>query len=1056
MAAQELKIFEKGFIAADNFMNRQYLDLFSNADIIVCNEPEISNIRVIKVNKIVINNNKDIITELSNVYNALYNLRISVSVIVKGSQLGVELYIAVQSNDMPTLAGNLLESSLSSNLPGIQLDSLNKSDTNYLIQNMGKSKDGRSFTKALASVSLIPTIRDNDGAFSQGLERFIDTMHGRNYLAVFLSVPLNDEVVEKRRRGYEEIYSTLSPHAKFTYTYGENMSHAVSKGISSSFSKSVNHSISNSNSSSTSSTFGESSGSSDGSGFGGDGWNFNSGSSYSTSSSYTSGNSFSQSISDSLGESHGSVSSDTDTDTVGSSQNKTINFENKSIENLMGQIEEQLSRINMWESYGLWENCAYFFSNDVSTSVLAATTYKSLMIGDNSGIEKAHVNIWQSATQYENIEKILNSVKGLNHPTATISGSSLYNKQMVTPTSLVSGKELALLQGMPCKSVLGVSVQEMAEFGRTVVYENKLPKKCISIGNAYYMGVENLISPVNMDLDMFSSHCFITGSSGSGKSYATYNLIDRLLENGVKILVIEPAKGEYRHIFGGLKRLNIFSVAIGEDRFLRINPFVFPDNIHILAHIEQLMQIFSAAWPLSAAMPSVLKSAIIKAYINMGWDINKSVWIKGYSRKKYPNFYDLQSTLPGIINSSEFSKEVKGNYNGALLMRVRGMTSGINDLIFNKTDGISSEELFDSNTIIDLSELGAEESISLIMGMLIVKLNEYRKYQRKKGLIQLHDASIKHITILEEAHNILKRTNKGQSMEGANMVGKSVEMISNSIKEMRTYGEGFIIVDQSPLAVDSSAIENSATKIIMNTPSREACQELGSALSLDEEQTRELSRLNVGVAAIMQKGWMMPVLTHIDMWDYSKYMKSQDDKFVASDLFIRGEMVRVLIDQIKQQRFLISELSSVIRQSSLSKSRKKELNEIVNIYKKYIEENVTLNEVMLGHLFMEICDCYGLYDVIPIDNLKSTYIHCENINKLEVKNDRIKYKEKMHNDSQLWINRFKKSLTQYIDIDEDDKYYVARYTIAYKCNSGKDLSSIFRQVYVSINNGKVR
>jgi hypothetical protein len=37
-------------------------------------------------------------------------------------------------------------------------------------------------------------------------------------------------------------------------------------------------------------------------------------------------------------------------------------------------------------------------------------------------------------------------------------------------------------------------------------------------------------------------------------------------------------------------------------------------------------------------------------------------------------------------------------------------------------------------------------------------------------------------------------------------------MISNSIAEMRTYGEGFIIVDQSPAMVAQSAITNTNTK----------------------------------------------------------------------------------------------------------------------------------------------------------------------------------------------------------------------------------------------------
>ena len=67
-------------------------------------------------------------------------------------------------------------------------------------------------------------------------------------------------------------------------------------------------------------------------------------------------------------------------------------------------------------------------------------------------------------------------------------------------------------------------------------------------------------------------------------------------------------------------------------------------------------------------------------------------------------------------------------------------------------------------------------------------------------------------TVLEEAHNILRRTSFEQSSEGSNLTGKSVEMISNAIAEMRTYGEGFIIVDQAPGLLDMSAIRNTNTK----------------------------------------------------------------------------------------------------------------------------------------------------------------------------------------------------------------------------------------------------
>lgn len=86
--------------------------------------------------------------------------------------------------------------------------------------------------------------------------------------------------------------------------------------------------------------------------------------------------------------------------------------------------------------------------------------------------------------------------------------------------------------------------------------------------------------------------------------------------------------------------------------------------------------------------------------------------------------------------------------------------------------------------------------------------------------------------MLEEAHNILKRTSTEQNPEGSNVASKSVEMISNAIAEMRTYGEGFIIADQSPSAVDISAIRNTNTKIIMRLPDEQDRRLAGKSAGL--------------------------------------------------------------------------------------------------------------------------------------------------------------------------------------------------------------------------------
>ena len=71
----------------------------------------------------------------------------------------------------------------------------------------------------------------------------------------------------------------------------------------------------------------------------------------------------------------------------------------------------------------------------------------------------------------------------------------------------------------------------------------------------------------------------------------------------------------------------------------------------------------------------------------------------------------------------------------------------------------------------DLSRVGSTETKALLMGLLVMKLQEYRMAMQKGT-----DSSLRHVTVLEEAHNLLKRTSTEQSSDSANLLGKSVEM----------------------------------------------------------------------------------------------------------------------------------------------------------------------------------------------------------------------------------------------------------------------------------------
>ena len=266
---------------------------------------------------------------------------------------------------------------------------------------------------------------------------------------------------------------------------------------------------------------------------------------------------------------------------------------------------------------------------------------------------------------------------------------------------------------------------------------------------------------------------------------------------------------------------------------------------------------------INAAMPAVLKEAILNAYEDCGWDLYNSK--NKYSNELFPTFADLLNELILVINTSAYSEEVKSNYQGSLVTRVKSLNNGICKQIFSGQE-IGDAELFDKNVIVDLSRIGSQETKSLIMGILIMRLNEYRA---NSGIE--HNSRLRHITILEEAHNILKRCSQEQSMEGSNVAGKSVEMISNAIAEMRTYGEGFVIVDQSPGAVDVSAIRNTNTKIIMRLPEENDRKVAAKASAMKDNQIDEIAKLPTGVAVVYQNDWEAPVLCKIGKFEGQEF-----------------------------------------------------------------------------------------------------------------------------------------------------------------------------------------
>ncbi|MBO5020451.1 MAG: ATP-binding protein, partial [Clostridia bacterium] len=849
---------EEALLEADNIIMKKYMNNISKFEIKEIDseikDVDLNNVfRVNCVEKLVFNTDENNLEKLMNVYNAVGMCGGDIVNIIISDGKNIEYYIGTRTKDLNNIATcqDTLVSAFNGNFPGSVVKAKKKGAMNECIEKVFGSDNNR----VVSVVSGIPGYRDEKNKenkkFVQGIERIIDSMSGKAFALVTISSPLSATQITQIKDGYETLYTRISPFATSQLSYNESESNAVAESITDGITETIGDSLTTTLSNSTSNSVGTNTTKS----FNGSLILVGESVSNGTNHNYTSQES------ESSAEAHNSSKSDshsigkTDTYTNTNGRALQINIENKSVKNLMDKIDKILLRIEDSADLGLWNTATYCIADDSHTSRVLASAIEALCRGDKNSIENFALDTWTDSTKNEKVKEYL---RKMIHPVLLVGGNTGVFE--VNPSSLINGKELVIEAGIPQKSVPGLPVSEMIPFSRNVVNELFSGESKLVLGQINHMG-QTESTTVELDIESLSAHTLITGSTGSGKSNTVYHILSELKKNDIKFLVVEPAKGEYKNVFGNDNDVKVYSTNENFSELLKINPFKFPKSVHVLEHIDRLIEIFNVCWPMYAAMPAVLKDAVLSAYESCGWDLEESLNSNG--NRYYPNFKDLQRELINVIDKTAYSDEIKGNYIGSLATRVKSLTNGINGKIFTNSD-LEYSELFDENVIVDLSRVGSCETKSLIMGLLVMSLNEYRMEQSLTEMNQ----NLRHITVLEEAHNLLRNTSMGgNSEEGGNLAGKSVEMITNSIAEMRTYGEGFIIVDQSPNAIDISAIRNTNTKIIMRLPEESDRKQAGKSAALRDNQIDELAKLKRGIAVVYQNNWLDPVLCAINKAD---------------------------------------------------------------------------------------------------------------------------------------------------------------------------------------------
>jgi hypothetical protein len=351
--------------------------------------------------------------------------------------------------------------------------------------------------------------------------------------------------------------------------------------------------------------------------------------------------------------------------------------------------------------------------------------------------------------------------------------------------------------------------------------------------------------PVMLSVRSLTKHALLAGGTGSGKTTTAMEILRQLwVDHHIPFLVIEPVNSDaddYRRLAAspGFTELEVVTVGDEGGRPLRFNPFEVPPGVLIGEHMANLLACFKAAFGLWEPLPSIYQDALDLTYLRSRLlssersDLTKRAW---------PTAVEFMRAMREVTADLGYAGEVKANIEAASIRRAQQLVRGATGSAFltNRPNDIAG--LLDHPVILELKSLGSGDEQALMMALLLNAITEH--YQASRGAT----ADLVHVTLIEEAHRLLARSEGGRSAQDAQAKEKAAEAFANTLAENRKYGEGVIIAEQLPTKLVVDAVKNTNLKIMHRLTAEDDRRYLGETMGLDDAQMKFATRLRTGEA----------------------------------------------------------------------------------------------------------------------------------------------------------------------------------------------------------------
>lgn len=420
--------------------------------------------------------------------------------------------------------------------------------------------------------------------------------------------------------------------------------------------------------------------------------------------------------------------------------------------------------------------------------------------------------------------------------------------------------ELSLATSLPHRDVPGL------RFVKTAIRFASNPVSAsgdtLHLGKVVDMGVPQ-DTDYTIDPNMLVRHAFVCGTTGCGKSTTCQHLLDEMLGRDIPFLIVEPAKDDYvrwaiekNKTLPPDKQIRIY-IPGGSGYYpgaeeLELNlfqPAAIPGaNIDLMQHAENLSMLINACLPSEEVIPILIDEVInrkTEEFAGKEPDLSDMP-----QRRFYPKIDALMHTAEVVLDEKGYEAKIKENMKEILMTRFKYLKRGTRGKVFNVNKSIDFHQLFAQPAIINVSRLAGSKEKALVMSLLLLALYEYRISAYMNDAAYRAEAQknkLMHLMLIEEAHNVLAappQTNGSDPRQAA------ADLFSNILSEIRGYGQGIVVVDQTPAKMIPDVIKNTNLKICHRMTAPDDCEVIGAGMALRDDQKRMIPSLEIGNAII--------------------------------------------------------------------------------------------------------------------------------------------------------------------------------------------------------------